>query len=62
MNETKNQCLAREITDYCKERLKSPASKARRAKSIYPALLTTFLAITLMNASTEPNHGGWWMA
>ena len=61
MNEDKNQRLAREITVFCKERLKSPSVKQKGAMSILQTALASFLALALVSGS-EPNRGSWWLA
>lgn len=61
MNEDKNQRLAREITAFCKERLKPPSEKPKRASSLLQTALASFLALALVSGS-EPNRGSWWLA
>jgi hypothetical protein len=62
MKEKKNQQLAREITDFCKERIKSPSVKSTGNKSILHTALASFLALALVSGGAEPNHGSWWAA
>lgn len=59
MTDNKNQQLAREITDFCKVRLRSPAVKSKRSKSALHNVLTTFLALIIATAASEPNKGKW---
>jgi len=59
MNDKKNQQLAREITDFCKERLISPAVKSKGSKSALQTVLATFLAVTIATAASEPDKGRW---
>ena len=59
MNEKKNQQLAKEITDFCRERLSSPAVKTKGSKSALQIVLTTFLALTMATGSSEPNKSKW---
>lgn len=60
MNETNYRQLAREIAEFCKERLKPSAAKPTGGKSILHSLLVTALAITF---STMPDgdkkRSGW---
>jgi hypothetical protein len=60
MDENKNQRLAKEITDFCKERLKLPSVKSKGSKSLLQSMLTTFIALALVSGGAEPNHGSWW--
>ena len=61
MSENKNQRLAKEITDFCKERLKSPAMKPKGAKSLLQTALASFLALTFVGGGVEPNKGSYWV-
>ena len=60
MNETKNQHLAREITNFCKERIKSPSGKQKSAVSLLQTALASFLALVFMSGDIEPNKGAFW--
>jgi len=62
MDENKNQRLAREITDFCKERSKQPSGKAKPPKSLLQTILTSFIALAIASGGAEPNHGSWWAA
>ncbi len=60
MKENKNQRLAKEITEYCKKRIKSPTHQAAKNNSIIQTVLASFLALVLVSGGVEPNHGSWW--
>jgi hypothetical protein len=60
VNENKNQRLAREITDFCKERLKSPSVKSKGAKSLLQTALASFLALAFTSGGVGPNRGSTW--
>jgi len=60
MDENKNQRLAREITDFCQERIKLSSVKSKSPKSLLQTLLTSFIALALVSGGAEPNHGSWW--
>jgi hypothetical protein len=62
MDENKNQRLAREITDFCKERLKFHLVKSNITKSLLHTMLTSFIALALVSGGAEPNRGSWWAA
>lgn len=62
MNENKNQRLAREITEFCKTRLKSPSVKPKGTKSLLHTALASFLALAFVSGGAEPNRGSWWLA
>ena len=59
MNETKNQRLAREITDFCKERLMSPAVKSKDSKSALKTVLAAILAVTIATGAGKPDRSKW---
>ena len=59
MNETKNQRLAREITDFCKECLMSPAVKSKDSKSALKTVLAAILAVTIATGAREPDRSKW---
>lgn len=59
MNENKNQQLAREITDFCKERVKAPIVKSKGARSALQTVLAAFIAVTMATGSSEPNKNRW---
>jgi hypothetical protein len=60
MDKNKNQNLAREITDFCKERAKKPSGKAKTSKSLLQSILTSFIALAIAGGGGETNHGSWW--
>ena len=62
MDENKNMRLVREITDFCKERLKFPSVKSKSTKSLLHTMLTSFIALALVSGGAEPNRGSWWAA
>ena len=62
MDKNKNQNLAREITDFCKERFKQPSGKTLPQKSLLQTILTSFIALAIAGGVAEPNHGSWWAA
>ncbi len=60
MSENKNQRLAREFTDFCKERLKSPSVKPKGTKSLLYTALASFLALAFVSGG-EPDRGSFWI-
>ncbi len=60
MDKNKTQNLAKEITDFCKERSKHPSRKAKTPKSLLQTILTSFIALAIVGGGAEPNHGSWW--
>ncbi len=60
MNENKNQRLAREITAFCKERLKSPYGKPKRALSLLQTALASFLALAIVSGGTQTDKETYW--
>ena len=61
MNENKNQRLAREITDFCKEHLKSPSVKPKGAKTLLQTARASFLALTFVGGGTGTNKETHWI-
>lgn len=62
MKETKNQRLAREITTFCKQHIKTPTMESRGVRSILHTALATFLAVTLTKGSVGSDRGSVWSA
>jgi hypothetical protein len=62
MDKNKNLNLAKEITDFCKERSKQPVCKAKPSKSFLQTIITSFIALAIAGGVAEPNHGSWWAA
>jgi hypothetical protein len=62
MDKNKNQNLAKEITDFCKQRSKQPLGKTKTSKSLIQSILTSFIALAIAGGVAEPNHGSWWAA
>jgi hypothetical protein len=60
MDKNKNQRLAREITDFCKERSSQPSGKSKTPKSLLQTILTSFIALAIAGGGAETNHGSWW--
>jgi hypothetical protein len=60
MNETKSERLAKEITDFCKERLQTPVKKPKGAKSILQTALVFFLTLAFGSSGTDADHGPFW--
>ena len=60
MDKNKTQNLAKEITDFCKERSKQPSGKVKTPKSLLQTILTSFIALAIVGGGAEPNHGSWW--
>jgi hypothetical protein len=60
MNEAKNNLLAREITEFCKERLKQSATKTGGGKSFLHASLVAVLAIIFSTGPTGDNKRAGW--
>ena len=59
MNDNKNLQLAREITDFCKERLVSPAVKSKSSNSTIHTVLTALLTVTIATGASAPTRGRW---
>ena len=60
MNENKNQHLAREITGFCKERLRSSSMRPKGARSLLQTALASFLALVLVGGGVDSNRGPYW--
>ncbi len=60
MNESKNKHLAKEITDFCKERLAQPVTKKSGIKSFLHASLIAALALIFSSSPDSPGKKiGW---
>lgn len=59
MEDQKNQQLARDITEFCKERLMSQATKSKGSKSALQTVLAAFVAVSIAAGSNEPNKNKW---
>jgi hypothetical protein len=61
MNETKNQRLAKEMTEFCIQRVKTSAAKPKKAKPLLPSALAAFLTVALMSGTSETDRMSWWI-
>jgi hypothetical protein len=61
MKETKNQRLAKEMTEFCIQRVKTPAAKPKKVKTLLQPTLAAFLAVALMSGASETDHMSWWI-
>ena len=61
MNKTKKKRLVTDITVYCQEKMKSPASKSKTKHSLLQTVVASFAMVALSSSAT-PDKGSAWDA